>query len=85
MIKLNEIKIVADSNDKQGNNGLNKSDLNDKKAFPKADYGRKRAVAVFDILDKYKDKKMNREEIIKQLFEPVVREEMELGCKRCFE
>ena len=56
-----------------------------KKAFPKEDYGRKRAVAVFDILNKYKDKKMNREEIIKQLFEPVVREEMELGCKRCFE
>lgn len=28
-----------------------------KKAFPKADYGRKRAVAVFDILNKYKDKK----------------------------
>ena len=56
-----------------------------KKSFPKEGSDRTRAMVAFDILNEYKDRKINRGEIIKQLVEPVVREEMEHGCKRCFE
>ncbi len=56
-----------------------------KKAFPKEDSYRTRAMVAFDILNKYKDKKINREEIIKQLVEPVVRKEIEISCNRCFD
>ncbi len=52
-----------------------------RKAFP----GRKRAMVAFDVLNKYKDKKIDREEMIRQLVEPVVRKEMELSSKRFFE
>ena len=55
-----------------------------KKSFPKEGSDRTRAMVAFDVLNKYKDRKINREEIIKQLVEPVVRKEIEIGCNRCF-
>ena len=55
-----------------------------KKIFPKDD-ARLRAMIAFDIINKYKNQGINREEIIKQLVEPVVKEEMELSLKRCCE
>lgn len=56
-----------------------------KEAFPQTDGGRERAMFAFDIINKYKDKGINREEIIKKLVEPIVREEMEHSFKRCCE
>lgn len=54
-----------------------------KKTFSKSEEARLRAMIAFDIINKYKNQGINREEIIKQLVEPVVKEEMELSLKRC--
>ncbi len=56
-----------------------------KNKFPKNKPAGLRAAFVFDVIKKYKDKGIDRKEIIKQLVAPVVREEMESNLKRCCE
>ncbi len=80
-------KLYDDKND--GSNGNTEQVIEIiKKRFPEKEQARLRAMVAFDVIKRYKEKNLeaiNREKIIKELVEPVVREEMESNFNRCLE
>lgn len=76
-------KLYSNRNEKSEEKTVKTIDIL-KKTFPKED-ARLRAMMAFDVINKYKEQGIQREAIIKELVEPVVREEMEQSFKRCRE